>query len=82
MTDMTDSQALDLLTAGGNLRVPCSRYGSDTFECAPVAVRVARILAVETGEPMTPESVEYVMGLVVNDHDDVQHFLDDYPVAH
>ena len=57
---------------------PVSRYGRDGRACAPVAVAVAVILGGETGEPVTRETLEYVMGLVVNDHDDVGYMLKSY----
>lgn len=59
-------------------RVPCSRYGSDSESCAPVAVAVAVILESETGEPTTAETLEYVMGLVVNNHDDPEYMIRTY----
>lgn len=57
---------------------PVSRYGRDGKACAPVAVAVAVILGGETGEPVTRETLEYVMGLVVNDHDDIGYMLKSY----
>ncbi len=59
----------------GWLRVPCSRYGSTSAECAPVAWRLAHLMERETGEPITPESLDNAMSLVVNDHDDVAHMV-------
>jgi hypothetical protein len=75
---MIRRKGLAYLLADGNLRVPCSRYGTDTADCAPVAWRVAFLLARETGEHMTSESHEYAMGLVVNDHDDVAYLVRNY----
>lgn len=63
------------LCEGGNYAVPCSRYGTDTESCAPVAARVAVILNHETGEEGDPD---YVMGLVVNDHPDPAKLLLSY----
>lgn len=62
----------------GWLHVPCSRYGSTSRECAPVAWRVAYLLAKECGEEITEESLDYVMGLVVNDHDDPAYIVNQY----
>lgn len=61
-----------------SLRVPCSRYGSIAADCAPVAVAVARIMARETGEPMTLADLDHAMSLVVNDHDDVASLIRSY----
>ena len=64
-----------LIAGNEGLRVPCSRYGSTTEACAPIAAAVSVILAGETGEDTDPE---YVMGLVVNDHDDPAYLLMNY----
>lgn len=58
--------------------VPCSRYGRTTEECAPVAWRLAYVLARETGEEITTDGLEYAMGLVVNEHDDVAYIIRNY----
>lgn len=63
------------LMKDGNARVPCSRYGRDTEDCAPVAWRVAYLVAREQGEPVTREALDHAMGLVVNDHDDVAYMV-------
>lgn len=78
---MTRTEAIAYLTNNGedgHLRVPCSRYGRSTAECAPVAWRLAYLLARETGEAITVESLDYAMGLVVNDHDDVAYIIRNY----
>jgi hypothetical protein len=62
----------------GFLRVPCSRYGSTGYGCAPVAWRLAYLLARETGEEITEESLDHAMGLVVNDHEDVAYIIRQY----
>lgn len=62
----------------GWLHVPCSRYGSTSAECAPVAWRLAYVLARETGEDITRDQLEYAMGLVVNDSDDVAYTIRNY----
>lgn len=62
----------------GWLRVPCSRYGSTGEECAPVAWRLAYLVARETGEEITADTLDWAMGLVVNDHDDVAYMINQY----
>ena len=64
------SEARRYLLKDGNLRVPCSRYGHDTETCAPVALAAAEIVADASGEPLTLDAADHVMGLVVNDHED------------
>jgi hypothetical protein len=66
------------LVAGGDLRVPCSRYGSWTSDVAPVAWRVAFLVARECGEAITHERLDHAMGLVVNDSDDVAYMVRTY----
>lgn len=57
----------------GDLRVPCSRWGTTGVECAEVAYDLDTLL-VELGcDPSTPESLEHAMSLVVNDHDEVAY---------
>ncbi len=75
---MTTTEMLDHLNACGNLQVPCSRYGTDTETCAVVAASVALIYADATGDPVTTDSLDHIMGLVVNDHDDIEYLLDNY----
>lgn len=58
-----------LLTRNGadnNLRC-FSRYGWNTKECAPVAWRLAYVFSRETGEPITSDLLQSMMGHVVND---------------
>jgi len=66
------------LMKDGNLHVPCSRYGWDTQTCAPVAWRVAYLVAREQGEPVTEAGLDHAMSLVVNDHDDVAYMVREY----
>jgi hypothetical protein len=61
----------------GDLRC-FSQYGSGTYECAPVAWRLAYLIARETGEAITIATLEYAMGLVVNEHDDVAYMIRTY----
>ncbi len=63
----------------GWLGVPCSRYGSTGEECAPVAWRVAEIIAHEsTGEPVSWDELDSAMSLVVNDSDEPAYMLAHY----
>ena len=73
-TDMSRDEARDFLTSDGG-RVPCSRYGRDSDECWPIAYAVAEIIRDCNGEPITEEALDYLMGLVVNDHDDIESLL-------
>lgn len=66
------------LMQDGNAYVPCSRYGRDTADCAPVAWRLAYLVARETGEPITEDALDHAMSLVVNDHDDVAYMVRTY----
>jgi len=73
------SEAIDYLTADGNLAVPCSRYGKDSAECAQVAWRLAYLLCREIGEfPVKRDLLDDVMSLVVNDRDDVAYVIRTY----
>lgn len=74
------SDALNYLTSNhtSNLRVPCSRYGRDTEDCAPVAWRVAYLIAREQGEPVRARDLDHAMSLVVNDHDDPAYIIRSY----
>jgi hypothetical protein len=77
-SDLTESQAIAYLTKdGANLGVPCSRYGRTSAECAPVAYKVATIYRDLNGEAITVELLDYLMGLVVNDHDDIEEIIID-----
>jgi hypothetical protein len=70
-----------LVKDGPHLATPCSRYGTDAESCAPIAWRVAEIVADDTGEPITPDGLDYVMGLVVNDSDSIEYMLREYGTA-
>lgn len=67
-----------LLGDDGNMRVPCSRYGHDTISCIPITFAVVTIMAQETGEPVTTEGIDHIMGLVVNDHEDPDYIIRNY----
>lgn len=72
-------RAYAYLTADGeHLKAPCSRYGRDSAECAPVAIAVAAILEAETGEPTTGHELTDIMGMVVNDHEGPAETLNRY----
>lgn len=55
-----------------------SRYGSTSADCAPVAWRLAYVIARESGEEITEEALEHAMRLVVNEHDDVAYIIRTY----
>ena len=76
----TRREGIAYLTGGGeDSHLACySRYGSRTDECAPVAWRLAFILARETGEPVCVRDLDHAMGLVVNEHDDVAYMIRHY----
>lgn len=77
--NMTKREGIAHLMADGNLSVPCSRYGRDTADCAPVAWRVAYLVNRETGAgPVTSGQLDDAMSLVVNDHDDVAYLVNAY----
>lgn len=79
--DMSREQGMAHLLADGNLAVPGGRYGSDTAACAPVAWRLAEIVADANGEPITRQALDFAMGLVVNSHDDVEDLFRSYGTA-
>lgn len=62
--------------------VPCSRYGRNTADCAPVAWRLAYLIARETGEQVDVERLDHAMSLVVNDHEDVAYIIRNYGHRH
>jgi hypothetical protein len=55
-----------------------SSFGARTDECAPVAWRLAYVVAQCTGEPMCYRDLDHAMGLVVNDHEDVRSIIREY----
>ncbi len=71
---ITKDEAERLLTADGG-RVPCSRYGRNSEDCWPYAWALAEIAADANGDEITEEALDYYMGLVVNDHDDVESLI-------
>jgi hypothetical protein len=82
---MKRAEGIAYLTNNGEdnaLRVPCSRYGKWTDDCAAVAWRFAYLVAREQGEAITIEGLDHAMGLVVNDHDDVKYIVNAYGHGH
>lgn len=61
----------------GHLRT-FSRYGNTSADCAPVAWRLAYLIARETGEGIDLDGLDHAMSLVVNDHDDVAVMVREY----
>lgn len=61
-------------------KVPCSRYGRNSEECAPWAVALEIIYLEGSGENHDePElNLQHAMGLVVNDHDEPLELVRDY----
>ena len=87
--DLTRAEGIAWLTTDpetgedtGHLGAPCSRYGRNGRECAPVAWRLAYLLARETGETVSAYGLDYAMGLVVNNHDDVAYMIRQYGHRH
>ncbi len=74
---MDKEQALAFLTRDSG-RVPCSRYGTSSEDCAPVAYTLAEIAEEANGDEITEETLDFYMGLVVNDHDDVSSLIRDH----
>ena len=67
-----------LMGDGKDYRVPCSRYGRWSSDCAPVAWRVAYLTAREIGDAITQGALDAAMSLVVNDSDDVAYMVRQY----
>lgn len=55
-----------------------SRFGSTGADCAPVAWRLAYLVARDQGEPITFDGLDHAMSLVVNEHDDVSYVINAY----
>lgn len=62
----------------GHLGTPGCPYGSRCEDVAPVAWRVAYLVARETETPVDRGGLDHAMSLVVNDHDDVRHVIRQY----
>jgi hypothetical protein len=74
----TRAEGLAYLTADQPHARCFSRFGSTSSECAPVAWRLAYLVAREQGEPITFDGLEHAMGLVVNEHEDVSYMIRAY----
>ena len=74
---MNTAQALEYLLEDGGA-TPGSQYGSTGAFCAPVAVAVADILAAMNDEEIDRENLDWIMGLVVNSHEDPGYILWSY----
>lgn len=76
--ELDEAEAVTYLEHDGGA-VPCSRYGRNSAECAPIAAAAAAIVArvTEGGRP-TIDELEHAMGLVVNDHDDPLSLIADH----
>jgi len=72
---MDHAEAIAYLTKDGNLYVPCSRYGRDSKECAEVTWDVSRRVDYDCGI----DELDFLMGLVVNDDDDIAYMIANYP---
>lgn len=80
--DMSRSAAMAFLTnKGQDNDFDCfSRYGSRTYDCAVVAYRACANLKYHNGDEINRDSLDRMMGLVVNGHDDVAHILSEYKI--
>jgi hypothetical protein len=74
----TEHEQRKFLNCDGNLHVPCSRYGTDTFQCTEVAIVAERVYCREAGTPVTVAGIDRTMGLVVNDSDEIQQLIEDH----
>jgi hypothetical protein len=75
--DLTEAEAYEYLTLDTG-KVPCSRYGRDSRECAPVAIEVATIHAADSGFGLSTDGLDGAMSAVVNDSDGVADLLNEY----
>jgi nucleotide-binding universal stress UspA family protein len=86
---MNETEAIHYLTHDqetgedtGHLLVPCSRWGRNGAECAAVAWDLHLIYCEANGAPDDErESLDFYMGLVVNDHDDVASLIREHGTA-
>ena len=67
-------EARVFLTADGGA-TPGSRYGRHSEDCWELAYAVAEIAAEANGDPIDEEALDYYMGLVVNDSDDIESLI-------
>jgi hypothetical protein len=59
-----------------------STYGRTASECAPVAYRLAYLIARELGETVDLDGLDHAMSLVVNEHPDVAYVIRQYGHRH
>jgi len=74
----TEHEQREFLNSDGNLHVPCSRYGTETFECTEVAIIAEKVYAREAGTSTTVADIDRTMGLVVNDSDEIRQLIEDF----
>jgi hypothetical protein len=75
---MTKDEGIEYLMKDGNLKVPCSRYGTDTKTCAEVAWAAEVVYCGVAPSTMTFETLDEMMAMVVNNSDDVLYLLREY----
>ena len=57
---------------------PGSPYGVKAREWKPVAVAACVSFIAASGEDLTAENVDWIVGLVVNGHDDIDYIIREY----
>lgn len=62
-------EAYEHLTPNGNNYVPCSRWGSNSDECAVTAIAAACWFSDETGEKITEDLLDEMMSYSANNSD-------------
>ena len=62
--------AYDYLMKDGNLAVPGGRYGSDTRDCAEIAI-LLHVIMVDAGSEDSVDGLDGCMSMVVNSSDEV-----------
>jgi hypothetical protein len=77
MTFSTYDEIEAYITSQPTGDAPASRYGVKPSQWVPVAAAAATIMANETDD-LTPEGIDYIIGLVVNDHDDIEYLIRNY----
>jgi hypothetical protein len=75
-TITTFAGALEYLSRDGGRCF--SRWGNWSEDCAPVAWVLALIFQVSSADPITTDSLDGCMSMVVNDHPDVESLLSEY----
>lgn len=63
----------------GDLQVPCSRYGRNSAEVAWWAIAAGYIYEEVSGpHDNPPEAMNFMMGLAVNSHEDIEYMVIEY----